>query len=246
MLWWEEGFCRLIADGGRFVLRYDQRDTGRSVTYPAGAPEYTAANLITDALGILDAYGIAAAHIVGLSAGGGMAQELTLLHSDRVLSLTLMSTSPATPGDRELPPPTEAFNRFVANASVEWEDPRSVINYLVDYERLLAGDERPFDENARRTLITRDVERARDPAAMQNHDLLAGGAMDTGALSALDVPTLVIHGTADPMFPIAHGEALAAEIPGATLLPLNGAGHGLVPKDWRPVAAAVLEHTATT
>ena len=103
MLWWEEGFCRMLADGGRFVIRYDHRDTGRSVTYEPGRPEYTGADLVADAAGVLDAYGIPAAHVVGVSAGGAFAQLLALDFADRVLSLVLISTSPATPGDREPP-----------------------------------------------------------------------------------------------------------------------------------------------
>ena len=84
MLWWEEGFCRSLAEGGRFVIRYDQRDTGRSVTYEPGHPLYTSADLLSDAVGVLDAYGIAAAHVVGVSAGGAFAQLLALAYPDRV------------------------------------------------------------------------------------------------------------------------------------------------------------------
>ena len=165
MLWWEEGFCRMLADGGRFVIRYDHRDTGRSVTYEPGRPGYTGADLVADAAGVLDAYGIPAAHVVGVSAGGAFAQLLALDFPDRVLSLVLISTSPATPGDRELPPPTEEFGRFVATAEVDWSDPESVIEYLVGYSRVLAGGRRPFDEAAARELVRRDVERARNFAA---------------------------------------------------------------------------------
>ena len=103
MLWWDEGFCRMLADGGRFVIRYDHRDTGRSVTYEPGHPGYSGADLVADAVGVLDAYGLPAAHIVGVSAGGAFAQLLALEFADRVLSLVLISTSPATPGDRGLP-----------------------------------------------------------------------------------------------------------------------------------------------
>src|SRR6266545_1137182 len=78
MLWWKEGFCRLLADGGRFVIRYDHRDTGRSVTYEPGRPEYTGADLVGDAVGVLDAYGIPATHVVGVSAGGAFAQLTSL------------------------------------------------------------------------------------------------------------------------------------------------------------------------
>ena len=105
MLWWEEGFCRKLADGGRFVIRYDHRDTGRSVTYELGRPGYTGADLVADAAGVLDAYGLAAAHVVGVSAGGAFAQLLALDYGERVLSLVLISTSAATPIDRGLPPP---------------------------------------------------------------------------------------------------------------------------------------------
>jgi pimeloyl-ACP methyl ester carboxylesterase len=131
MLWWEEGFCRMLADCGRFVLRYDHRDTGRSVTYQPGRPGYTSADLVADAAGALDAYAIAAAHVVGVSAGGALAQLLALDHPDRVLSLVLISTSPATPGARGLPPPTEEFTRLVSTARVDWSDTESVIDYLV-------------------------------------------------------------------------------------------------------------------
>src|SRR3989440_7862298 len=104
MLWWEDAFCRMLADGGRFVIRYDHRDTGRSVTYEPGRPEYTSTDLIADAVGVLDAIGVAAAHVVGVSAGGAFAQLLALDYPNRVLSLVLISTSPATPGERGLPP----------------------------------------------------------------------------------------------------------------------------------------------
>jgi pimeloyl-ACP methyl ester carboxylesterase len=244
MLWWDEGFCRMLAGGGRFVIRYDHRDTGRSATYEPGRPNYTGADLTADAAGVLDGFGISAAHLVGVSAGGGIAQELALDSADRVLSITLISTSPATPADRDLPPPAAEFGRFVATATLDWSDPESVIDYLVDYSRMLAGRERPFDEARARELVRRDIERARDPAAVQNHDLMSPGEGSPRPLSSITAPTLVIHGTADPLFPLEHGEALAAEIPGARLLTLPGAGHGVYRDDWEMIARTVLEHTA--
>ena len=243
MLWWEEDFCRMLAGGARFVIRYDHRDTGRSVTYEPGRPEYTGADLTADAAGVLDGFGIPAAHLVGVSAGGGIAQELALDSSDRVLSLILISTSPATPSDRDLPPPTVEFGRFVAAAEVDWSNRDSATEYLVDYSRILAGGERAFDETRFRKLVRRDIERARDFAAVQNHDLMSHGEGSPKPLSSITAPTLVIHGTADPMFPIEHGEALAEEIPDARLLRLVGAGHGVYRADWEAIVAAILEHT---
>jgi pimeloyl-ACP methyl ester carboxylesterase len=244
MLWWDEGFCRMLADGGRLVIRYDHRDTGRSVTYEPGHPGYTGADLVADAAGVLDAYGIPAAHLVGVSAGGAFAQVLALDFPERVLSLVLISTSPAKPGDRDLPPPTGDFMRFVSTVDVDWSEKESVTEYLVGYSRMLAGGRRPFDETAMRDLVHREIERARDFAALQNHDVLPEGESSSEQLSSIKAPTLLIHGTADPMFPVEHGEALADEIPDARLLRLDGAGHGLDPADRETIAAAVIEHTA--
>lgn len=244
MLWWEEGFCRMLAAGGRQVIRYDHRDTGRSTTYAQGKPGYTGEDMAADAVSVLDAYEIPAAHVVGVSAGGAMAQLLALQHPDRVLSLVLVSTSPAVSGGRELPPPTEEFMRFVSTAEADWSDAESVIDYLVDYSRVLAGGRRPFDEAAARDLVRRDVERARDFAAVRNHDELHTGNLPQQPLSSIAVPTLVIHGTADPMFPLAHGEALAQEIPAARLMVLEEAGHGVEGADWETIVGAILEHSA--
>lgn len=246
MLWWDQGFCRLLAGGGRFVIRYDHRDTGRSTTYEPGCPGYRGADLVADAAGVLDAYGFGAAHVVGVSAGGAMAQLLALEFAGRVLSLALISTSPAVPVDPHLPPPTGEFSRFVAEATVDWSDRESVIEYLTRYSRLLAGGQRPFDEPACRELLRRDVERSDSVASLQNHDVLAhDDDRPRPPLSSIAVPTLVIHGTADPMFPLAHGQALAGAIPCATLLRLDGAGHGVDRADWPTIVPEILLHTAT-
>jgi pimeloyl-ACP methyl ester carboxylesterase len=243
MLWWDEDFCRMIAGGGRFVIRYDLRDTGQSVTYEPGHPGYTEGDLVGDAAGVLDAYGIRAAHVVGVSAGGAFAQLLALDFADRVLSLVLISTSLALRDDRTLPPPSEELARFVASAKVDWSDHESVIEYLVDYSRVLAGGRRPFDEAAYRDLGHREVARARDVAAVQNHAAVPDDERPHGPLSSIAAPTLVIHGAADPIFSLEHGRALADEIPGAGLLTLPEAGHGVDRADWETIAGAIVEHT---
>ena len=243
MLWWPAEFCRLLAGRGRFVIRYDQRDTGRSTTNEPGRPAYTAGDLRTDAVAVLDAYRLAGAHLVGVSAGGALVQLLALDVPDRVWSLVLISTSPAVPGDRNLPGPTAAFGEFVGSATVDWADAQSVVEYLAAYARVLAGEERPFDEAEAREFVERDVARADDVAALQNHDLLEHDDWAGGPLSSIRAPTLVIHGTADPMFPLPHGHALAGEIPTARLVVLEGAGHGLERADWDTVIDEIATHT---
>jgi pimeloyl-ACP methyl ester carboxylesterase len=98
MDWWEDEFCHRLACGERYVIRYDHRDTGRSASYPAGAPGYTGTDLVTDAVGLLDTLGVARAHLVGVSMGGGIAQQAALDHPDRVASLTLIANSPISTG----------------------------------------------------------------------------------------------------------------------------------------------------
>ena len=243
MIWWEEGFCRMLADGGRFVVRYDHRDTGRSTTYPVGSPGTPERTCWPTRSACWTSTSIPAAQIVGVSAGGGFAQELALDRPERVLSVVLISTTFATASGRSLPGPTAEFGNFVATARVDWSDDDSVVEYMVGYQRMLAGGERPFDEPAARELVRRDIERARDYPAVQNHDSIQDDGGAYPPVSSIAVPTLVIHGTADPMFPIEHGEALAEEVPDARLLRLEGAGHGVYRADWESIVAAILEHT---
>ena len=243
MDWWEEDFCHRLAAGGRFVIRYDHRDTGRSVNYPAGAPGYTGADLAADAAGVLDALGRRSAHLAGISMGGALAQQIALAHPERVDSLVLFSTSPAVPGGPELPPMSEELRAYFA-AEVplpDWAERAAVIDYLVGYERHLEAAEY-FDEAHVRALVERIVDRTNDMAAsVMNHALAEEGEPARGRLDEITAPTLVIHGTADPLFPYGHAEALARGIPRAELLPLEGVGHQMPPRAWWPsVMAAML------
>ena len=119
-----------------------------------------------------------------------------------------------------------------------------MIAYLVDYARVLGGGQRRFDEGSVRELVRRDVERARNFGALQNHDSIPDGGRQRGPLSSIRAPTLVTHGTADPIFPVAHGEALAQQIRDARLLRLDGAGHGIDRADWERISRAIVEHTS--
>jgi pimeloyl-ACP methyl ester carboxylesterase len=247
MDWWEEEFCQRLAAGGRFVIRYDHRDTGQSVSYPAGAPGYTGADLAADAVGVLDAFGRRSAHLAGVSMGGALAQQVALAHPDRVDSLVLISTSPAVPCGSELPPMSDELRAYYTTEvpHPDWTERAAVIDYLVDYERRLEGAEY-FDEAHVRALVARIADRTTDMAAsMMNHALIEEGELARGRLDEITAPTLVIHGTADPLFPYGHGEALAREIPHAELLPLEGVGHQVPPRPyWTPVIAAMLRHTS--
>jgi len=246
MDWWEEEFCQRLASGlgeggGRFVIRYDHRDTGQSVSYPAGKPGYTGADLAADAVGILDALGRRSAQLAGISMGGALAQQVALAHPQRVGSLVLFSTSPAVPCGSELPPMSEELRAWFAAEVPDWNERGAVIDYLTAYERHLEGPEY-FDEPHVRALAGRIFDRTRDMAAsMTNHALAAEGDLARGPLGAITVPVLVIHGTADPLFPFGHGEALARAIPRAQLLPLAGVGHQLPPRPfWPSVTTAML------
>lgn len=248
MIWWEDDFCARLADAGRHVVRYDHRDTGRSTSSPAGQPSYTWKDLATDPLRILDGLGVEAAHVVGLSLGGGIAQYLALEHPQRIRSLCLHSSSPwvATQHERSLPGPAPQISATFTNPDPEpdWTDRDAVIGYRVDVERPYVGS-LGFDEPRVRRLATQEVDRTRDMAAsITNHFILGGDPPTDARLDQITAPTLVLHGTTDPMFPIEHGEALAAEIPGARLLPLPGVGHQQPPPEvWGLAIPAIVTHT---
>jgi pimeloyl-ACP methyl ester carboxylesterase len=249
MDWWEDEFCELLASGPRFVIRYDLRDTGQSVTYDPGAPGYDGSDLTADALGVLDALGIDRAHIVGISTGGGIGQELALEHAGRVATLTLISTTsvgPRSAGAAELPPMSEQLAAKFAEPAPEpdWTDRAAVIDHIVEGLRPFSGS-LPFDEERHRALVGRVFDRTINiESSLKNHWLIENGKPVQGRLRDLKVPTLVLHGTEDPLFPYRHGEALAAEIPGARLVPLEGAGHELPPRPlWTQVVEAILHHT---
>jgi pimeloyl-ACP methyl ester carboxylesterase len=244
MDWWDAEFCERLASGPRFVIRYDNRDTGQSVSYEPGAPQYGGLDLVMDAVGVLDALGVVRAHVVGISMGGGIAQLLALDHADRVASLTLIASSPGGPG---LPPMSDELRARFAEPLPEpdWSDRQAVVEYLVEDSRPYAGT-LPFDEEEMRALAGRVFDRTVNLAAtMTNHWILEDGEPLRPRLGEISAPTLVLHGTADPLFPYGHGEALAAEIPGARLLPLDGVGHEMPPRPvWDQFVAAILGHTA--
>jgi pimeloyl-ACP methyl ester carboxylesterase len=249
MDWWEDGFCERLAAGSRFVIRYDHRDTGRSVSYEPGAGPYSLRDLAEDAVGLLDAFGLESAHLVGMSMGGWIGQLVALDHPDRVASLTLISTSPtAGPSDPDLPEMSEKLQAFFAEEASEpdWSDRDAVIDYIVEGERPFAGS-RPFDEAAIRAIAARAFDRTTNLASsITNHAAIDSGDRWRERLGEVSVPTLVIHGTEDPMYPYGNAVALAKEIAGAQLLALERVGHEVPPRAlWDVVVPAILQHTAS-
>jgi pimeloyl-ACP methyl ester carboxylesterase len=241
MDWWQDDFCARLAAGPRHVIRYDHRDTGQSISYPPGEPGYTGDDLVADAAALLGVLGVGRAHVVGQSMGGALAQVLALDHPGCVASLTLVATSPAGP-EPDLPPMAgEAQAALAAIAEPDWSDRAAVIEYLTEQWRAVASRSRPFDAEGTRALSARVVDRtANMESSAKNAYAAEGSDRWRDRLGGLDVPTLVVHGTEDPVFPLGHGQALAREIPGAELLTLEGGGHELARRDWDVVVPAIL------
>jgi pimeloyl-ACP methyl ester carboxylesterase len=236
MLWWEAELCEQIAGGDRFVIRYDNRDTGRSTSYPPGQPGYTYTDLAGDALGILDALNVERAHVVCRSMAGGIGLIFGVEHPGRVASLTLVSTST---GEDCLPPSSVKFTP----ADPDPTDSAAVVDFVVASTKAYSGGSPYFDEAAMRALVEQDVARSRNiTSTLTNHYAMTfdGPSHSYGDIKA---PTLVVHGDHDPAFPLPHGHALRDAISGATLLILEGAGHDLPRPLWDVFVPALLQHT---
>jgi pimeloyl-ACP methyl ester carboxylesterase len=249
MLWWPEAFCRKLAGEGLFVIRYDNRDTGRSTKYAPGEPPYTFDDMADDAIRVLDGHGIAKAHVVGMSMGGMIAQLVALKHPSRVISLTAISASPMGADTSHLPGMTEAYMKHSAEgAKVDWSDRDQVIDFIVKDAHVIAGTVHPFDEKRTKAFVEQDYDRSGGFLSATNHFQLKGGEDRDGEdwkgrLHELKAPLLVIHGTEDPIFPVEHGAALAEAVTGARLVRIEGGGHELHPDDWAAIVVALVAHT---
>jgi pimeloyl-ACP methyl ester carboxylesterase len=249
MDWWDAALCRRIAEGGRHVVRYDHRDTGRSTTGTPGHPSYDGWQLGRDCVGLIEALGHGPVHLVGISMGGGIGQTIALKQPGLLASLTLVATAAAGGVDwSTLPGPSAEVDASFASPPPEpdWDDVDSYADWVVATQAPFAGD-LPVDDERLRSIAATVHARSLEPAAAGNHWLVVGG--DSGDDEPLDVhdigtPTLVVHGSADPMFPLPHGQALAEAIPGASLLVVPAMGHEVPPPEtWDLVVPALLRHT---
>jgi len=244
MLGWPDGFCERLAAAGRFVIRYDNRDTGRSTTYSPGSANYSLQDMAEDAVGVLDAYELKAAHIVGMSLGGMIAQIIALQHPDRVLSVAAVASSPVEKEHLDLPGIDDKFSDFFWTATtLDWTDEDAVVEFMLGRGRLMVGSGHAFNEARARETAVRDFRRAINYQSQMNHTLVETGDW-RDRVRQIAKPFLVIHGTEDPILPLAHGVALAQRVNGASLVTLDGTGHELHESDWDDIIGALVGHTA--
>jgi pimeloyl-ACP methyl ester carboxylesterase len=231
---WDEEFCELLAGRGFRVIRFDNRDAGLS-TWPRD--DYTLDDMAADTVGLLDALGIPAAHVVGASMGGFIAQLVALDYPDRVLSLTSMISGPN--GADQDPPTPEAQALLVAPAPPTHEE--RVQLALVSKQTLLGpGD--PYDETYERAHAVRAIDRAYNPAGFGRQlRAILGAPSRLERLRSLRVPALVVHGDADILVPVGNGRKVAAAIPGARLLEIPGMGHDIPRRVWPQVVDAIAD-----
>jgi pimeloyl-ACP methyl ester carboxylesterase len=254
MDWWDTELCARIAAGERHVVRYDHRDTGGSTTGEPGSPAYDGSQLDHDCRDLIVALDVGPVHLVGVSMGGGIAQSVALRRPDLVRTLTLIDTSAVGGVDADLPGPSDALNESFAHPppDPDWTDADAYADWVVAANRPYVGS-LGLDETRFRSIARRIHARSHDVAAADNHWIVINGdgGEDHGedAGEPLDVrritaPTLVLHGTDDPLFPLPHGRALADAIPGATFAELPGTGHEHPPPPtWDVVVPALLAHT---
>jgi pimeloyl-ACP methyl ester carboxylesterase len=240
---WTPAFVDPLVGAGHRVVRFDNRDCGLSTKLPSDVG-YTLDDLAADACRVLDGEGIDAAHLVGRSMGGMVAQVMALDHPDRVRSLTLLCSTPGL-GDDRLPPPEDRLidemteRLFAAPPS----DHVGKVAWLVALDQLFIGRRYPFDEAAAVLVADADVTRCWFPETGHGPAVNSSPSR-LDRLGDIGARTLVVHGTADPVFPVEHGIALADGIPGADLWLVEGLGHEVPDACLPELLPKVLKHLA--
>ncbi|MFB7719087.1 alpha/beta fold hydrolase [Nocardia sp. NPDC056100] len=246
MLSWPDTLCERLASGGRRVVRYDLRDSGTSTTLDPENPAYDLRDLAADAAALVGALGASTAHLGGIGVGGMVAQIAALDYPDAFSALTLVGTRPVAPGpvDDDLPDHDHAvLSTVFSRALPDWTDRHAVAAFAAAGAEPMAND---LDQA--RTTAARIWDRtpSADPAVHQANQLgMVFSRINCAPrwrerLGDLTIPTLVVHGRADPFFPLGNGEALAAEIPAAQLLILDEMGTALPHTAADEVATAML------
>lgn len=243
---WPDALVDGLAEQGFYVIRFDHRDCGLSTKFDAAGtpnlglawlktrlnmrlrPPYTLDDMARDALGVLSALGVARAHVVGVSMGGMVAQLLAAHHGQRVLTLTsIMSSS----GRRGLPGPTRAVRHAMLRRPLDPANVDSVLDHACALWRAIGSPAYPTGAAALRQGVLRALRRSHCPSGVARQMLAIAAAPDrTPLLRQLALPTLVIHGAADPLMPLACGADVAACIPGARLEVIEGMGHDMPPQ----------------
>lgn len=255
MVFWDEEFCHKLAKRGFFVIRFDNRDIGLSThlnqaftpnvsklimkkkVVPGDVP-YTLEDMADDTVGLLDSLQIETANIVGLSMGGMIGQILALKHPDRVRTLTsIMSTT----GDPDLPPPEPKAQRVLF--SVPPSDRDGFIKFSQYVWKVISGSRYPVDQDLVRKWAELSYERGlnQEGVARQFAAIVASGSRKE-ALGKINVPTLIIHGDEDPLFPLQCGLETAKAIPGAKLEVIEGMGHSIPPDLWPKLIDLLASH----
>jgi len=192
---------------------------------------------------VLSGYNLQAGHLVGMSMGGVIAQLAALIRPHRVKTLTVVSSTPL--GVEWLPPPSEEYRQHMATLHhLDWNDKNQVTEFLARDAEAAAGTRQPHDGDAARRLIEGDLALSSSFSSLQNHLAVAAPSPVQAKAADIQVPTLIVHGTADPVFPIAHADAMAAAVKGARLVGIEGGGHELHPDDWPQIAREILLQTS--
>jgi len=250
LIHWDDGFVDELVRRGFYVIRFDNRDVGLSTKMESAGvadiagvlagetkPAYSLDDMADDAVAVLDALHIKAAHIVGASMGGFIAQLVAINHPEHTLSLTSIMSGPG--GHDAVPPTPEALEALVRMPAATREE---IVANSIDARRIFAGEGNPFNVEEQRALVERAYERSYYPVGFgrQYAAILASKTRIPG-LRQLRVPTLVVHGADDPLIPPENGKRVAAAVPGARYLEFKGAGHNLPPSTWPAVADAIAE-----
>lgn len=222
---WPVAFCEKLVARGYRAIRFDNRDVGLSTWFQSG-DRYTLSDMAADAIGLLDHLSIDKAHVAGVSMGGMIAQTVAIEHPQRVLSLTSIMSATGAPGTMDATPAAAAV--LTQDAPDPALDEAAFVAHGLKSARTIGSPAHPWTEEALRARILSEMRRAFNPKGVRRQRGAIGASGDrTERLASLSVPTVVLHGEADPLIPLAGGEATAKAIPGAELRVITGMGHDL-------------------